>query len=94
MENILSDNTDSVNEQELTRTADRDTKKVFFKRRKGCPLMASGQEVSYKNPELLRRFVSEGGRILPRRITGVCSSYQRKLKSSVKLARILALMPF
>jgi small subunit ribosomal protein S18 len=93
MEELIPDLGPEV-ESELTRTADRDTKKIFFKRRKGCPLRASGQEVSYKNPELLKRFVSEGGRILPRRITGVCSEYQRKLKSSVKVARILALMSF
>jgi len=79
----------------LTRTADRSTRRVFFKRRRGCPL--SGPEaplVDYKNPSLLFKFVSEGGRILPNRITNVCAKKQRQLKGAIKIARMLALLPF
>lgn len=57
-----------------------------------CPL--DGVDVDYKNPELLRRFISKGGRILPRRLTNVCAKNQRKLCDAVKIARILALLPF
>lgn len=57
-----------------------------------CPL--DGVEVDYKNPELLRKFISKGGRILPRRLTGICAKNQRKLSEAVKIARILALLPF
>lgn len=57
-----------------------------------CPL--EGVDVNYKNPELLRRFISKGGRILPRRLTGVHAKNQRKLCKAVKIARILALLPF
>jgi small subunit ribosomal protein S18 len=49
---------------------------------------------SYKNPKMLVRFISERGRILPRRITGVSAKTQRMLKSAIKVARILALLPF
>jgi ribosomal protein S18 len=54
----------------LTRTVDRSDNKVFFKRRESNPLSDSdSNKISYKNPELLKQFTSEGGRILPRRIT-------------------------
>lgn len=79
----------------LKRMADRSTRRVFFKRRKGCPLSTEGApEVDYKNPDLLSKFVSEGGRILPNRITNVCAKKQRQLKSAIKIARMLALLPF
>ena len=75
--------------------ADRNTKKVFFRRRRGCPLSVAGAPaIDYKNPELLGRFISEGGRILPSRITNVCAKKQRELKKAIKFARVLALLPF
>lgn len=81
--------------QPVSRMADRTSKKVFFRRRKGCPLSVDGApEISYKNPDLLVKFVSEGGRILPSRITNVCAKKQRQLKNAIKVARILALLPF
>ncbi|MDX2050721.1 MAG: 30S ribosomal protein S18 [Rickettsiaceae bacterium] len=79
----------------LKRVADRNTKRLFFKRRNGCPL--SGPDapvVDYKNPALLAKFISEGGRILPSRITNVCAKMQRRLKRSIKRARVLGLLPF
>ena len=58
-----------------------------------CPLEPLGvQAVSYKNPNLLRKFVSEKGRILPRRITGVSAKMQRRLKGEIQRARILGLL--
>ncbi len=81
--------------QTVSRVAERTSKKVFFRRRRGCPLSVVGAPViDYKNPDLLVKFVSEGGRILPSRITNVCAKKQRQLKNAIKIARILALMPF
>ena len=57
-----------------------------------CPL--EGADVNYKNLELLKKFISKGGRILPRRLTGVSARNQRKLGNAIKIARILALLPF
>jgi small subunit ribosomal protein S18 len=83
------------NTKSLPRMADRNSKKVFFRRRKGCPLSIPGApDVDYKNPTLLEKFTSEGGRILPSRITNVCAKKQRQLKRAIKRARILALLPF
>ncbi len=78
-----------------SRLSEKNNKKVFFKRRKGCPLSVLGApEVNYKNPDLLLKFVSEGGRILPSRITNICAKKQRAVKREIKRARLLALLPF
>ncbi len=52
------------------------------------------QEVDYKEPQLLRRFISSYGKIAPRRRSGVCAGHQRKLAMAIKKARIMALLPF
>jgi len=57
-----------------------------------CPL--HGADIDYKNPEFLRKFISKGGRMLPTRLTGACAKDQRKLRAAIKIARILALLPF
>ncbi|WP_341763880.1 30S ribosomal protein S18 [Candidatus Tisiphia endosymbiont of Beris chalybata] len=89
---LTNENTDS---KPMSRMADRTNKRVFFRKRQGCPLsVADAPEIDYKNPDLLLKFVSEGGRMLPSRITNVCAKKQRKLKNAIKIARILALMPF
>ena len=71
-------------------------KKVFFRRfAKGCPLTgSSAPEIDYKDVKLMSRFISARGRILPRRITGVCAGKHRKLVQAIKTARVLALLPF
>lgn len=67
----------------------------FLKKRKECILsLPNAPEVTYKNPELLVKFISEGGRKLPRRVTNICSKKQRHLSRQINIARILALLPF
>jgi small subunit ribosomal protein S18 len=61
------------------------------------PIMSRGDapiEFDYKQPEVLTRFVTERGKILPRARTGLDAAHQRQLKIAVKRARMLALMPF
>lgn len=85
----------NASETTMRKTAEKTSKKVFFRRRKGCPLsIPDAPVIDYKNPELLIKFVSEGGRMLPSRITNVCAKKQRKLNNAIKIARILALLPF
>ncbi|MBW4582918.1 MAG: 30S ribosomal protein S18 [Tildeniella nuda ZEHNDER 1965/U140] len=50
--------------------------------------------IDYKDVDLLRKFITERGKILPRRITGLTAKQQRALTQSIKRARILALLPF
>ena len=85
----------SSQRQDGKSTADHAAKRVLFRRKKGCPLSEAGAPVvDYKNIKLLIRFVSERGRILPSRITGVSAKKQRELKRAIKLARNIALLPF
>lgn len=68
---------------------------VFGKRRKACPFTASGMKsVNYKDINTLSQFVTERGKIIPRRITGVSLRYQRLLTKAIKRARYMALLPF
>ncbi|HEY6280311.1 MAG TPA: 30S ribosomal protein S18 [Burkholderiales bacterium] len=67
----------------------------LFRRRKFCRFTAEGiKEVDYKDVELLKDFVNESGKIIPARITGTKSHYQRQLSAAVKRARYLALLPY
>lgn len=70
-------------------------RKVFFRRRKSCPLSGpNAPEVDYKDVKLLGRFISERGKILPSRITAVSAKKQRALSQAIKRARNLALLPY
>ena len=67
----------------------------LFKRRKFCRFTAEKiVEVDYKDLNILKEFVSENGKLIPARITGTKSRYQRQLSAAVKRARFLALMPY
>ena len=68
-----------------------------FKKSKKCPFGAAGmrpKEIDYKDVETLKRFITERGKILPRRITGVSASHQRHLTRAIKRARQMAMLPF
>lgn len=67
--------------------------KPFFKK-KVCRFCTQKLKIDYKDTDVLRRFVTERGKILPRRITGNCAKHQRTVAEAVKRARILALLPF
>lgn len=65
------------------------------RRRKVCYFTANGiTHIDYKDVDLLKRFVSDRGKILPRRVTGTSAKYQRKLTSAIKRARAMALLPY
>lgn len=65
------------------------------RKRKRCPFTAENFEnIDYKDVETLSKFITERGKILPRRITGVSAYYQRRLAKAIKLARHVALLPF
>jgi small subunit ribosomal protein S18 len=67
----------------------------LFKRRKFCRFTAEKiAEVDYKDINILKEFISENGKLIPARITGTKSRYQRQLSVAVKRARFLALLPY
>ena len=69
---------------------------VFRKRmiRRKCKFCVEPVDIDYKDVNLMRSFVSERGKLLAGRITGVCAKHQRRVTQAVKRARILALLPF
>ena len=67
--------------------------KVYFKK-KVCRFCTQNLTADYKNPDFLRRFITDRGKILPRRITGTCAKHQRRLAAEIKKARVLAYLPY
>ena len=68
---------------------------VEIKKKKYCRFKKNGiKYVDYKDPEFLKKFLNEQGKVLPRRITGTSLKYQRKVGKAIKRARQLALLPF
>ena len=68
---------------------------AFYRRKKVCYFTANGIDViDYKDLELLKKFVTETGKIVPSRITGTKAKYQRRLGEAIKLARYLSLIPY
>lgn len=67
----------------------------YFRRRKFCKFTAEGvKEIDYKDLDTLQNYVTETGKIVPSRITGTKTHYQRQLATAVKRARYLALLPY
>ena len=64
------------------------------RRKKVCVFCGKESGISYKDTTKLKRYVSESGKILPRRITGTCAKHQRALTAAIKRARHVALMPY
>ncbi|MCQ2244728.1 MAG: 30S ribosomal protein S18 [Bacteroidaceae bacterium] len=68
---------------------------VDTKKKKYCRFKKSGiKYIDYKDPEFLKKFLNEQGKLLPRRITGTSLKYQRRVAQAVKRARQLALLPY
>ena len=73
----------------------REGGRKFFRRKKVCKFCVEKiASVNYKDVRLLGQFVAESGKIVPRRLTGVCTPHQRRLADAIKQARNIALLPF
>jgi len=67
----------------------------FFRRKKYCRFTAEGiSEIDYKDINMLKNYITETGKIVPSRITGTKSKYQRQLAQAIKRSRFLALLPY
>ena len=70
-------------------------KKQYFRRKKVCRFCVEKiDDINYKEVRMLSAFISERGKITPRRISGVCAPHQRRLSEAIKQARNIALIPF
>jgi small subunit ribosomal protein S18 len=71
------------------------TRKQYFRRKKVCRFCVEKiDDINYKDVRMLSAFISERGKITPRRISGVCAPHQRRLADAIKQARNIALLPF
>ena len=78
------------------REDDRDGRaksKTYF-RKKVCRFCANKAKIDYKDADALRRYMTERGKILPRRINGTCAKHQREVAKAIKRARAISLLPF
>ena len=66
----------------------------FNRRKKKVCMMCTGKTVDYKDPETLKRYTNEKGKIVPRRVTGNFALHQRVIARAIKRARAIALMPY
>jgi len=87
---LLNGQRSTVNSQQST--VNKQQTMTYFRRR--VSPIKPGDPIDYKDVDLLKKYVTERGKILPRRITGLTAKQQRDLTRSIKRARIVALMPF
>ena len=77
------------------RPGGREGGRKYFRRKKVCKFCVEKIDaINYKDVRLLSQFVAERGKIVPRRLTGVCTPHQRRLTAAIKQARNIALLPF
>lgn len=89
----MHDDKDMMNEGSFRDKKMGGAKHTTFKK-KVCKFCSQKVEPDYKNPEQLKRCITERGKILPARITGTCAKHQRALTREIKRARVLAYLPF
>lgn len=66
----------------------------FYKKRKKVCYMCAGKSIDYKDVDILKKYINEKGKILPRRVTGACARHQRHIAGQIKRARSIALIPY
>lgn len=70
-------------------------RKKVYRRKKVCKFCVDqNMAIDYKDPKTLKHFITERGKIIPRRITGTCAKHQRELSAAIKRARHIALLPY
>ncbi len=66
----------------------------FYRKKKKICYMCTGKNINYKDVEILKKYINERGKILPRRVTGACAKHQRFIAEQIKRARAIALLPY
>ena len=89
-------NKNNKNNKRRNNNNDEEFNPKFRKMRKKVCVMCANKDyvLDYKNPEQLKKFINEKGKILPRRMTGACAKHQRHIAQQVKYARFMALIPY
>ena len=89
-------NKNNKNNKRWNNNNDEEFNPKFRKMRKKVCVMCANKDyvLDYKNPEQLKKFINEKGKILPRRATGACAKHQRDITQAVKRARHIAILPY
>ncbi len=66
----------------------------FYRKKKKVCYMCTGKTIDYKDTEILKKYINDKGKILPRRVTGACAKHQRHIAEQIKKARAIALLPY
>ena len=66
----------------------------FYRKKKKVCYLCTGKTFDYKDVDILKKYINDKGKILPRRVTGACAKHQRELTVAIKRARNLALLPY
>ncbi len=66
----------------------------FYRKKKKVCYMCTGKTINYKDVEILKKYINEKGKILPRRVTGACAKHQRFIAEQIKKARAIGLLPY
>lgn len=66
----------------------------FYRKKKKICQMCAGKPVNYKDVNIISKYITEKGKIIPRRMTGACAKHQRYIAKQVKYARFMALIPY
>ncbi len=66
----------------------------FYKKKKKICYMCSGKTITYKDVDILKKYINDKGKILPRHVTGACAKHQRYISEQIKMARAIALLPY
>lgn len=66
----------------------------FYRKRKKICQMCAGKDVNYKDVDIIKKYINESGKMLPRRVTGACARHQRFISTQVKRARFIGLIPY
>ena len=92
---LTMDNNNTVKVENTEAVAPRAPRPVVRRRKKVCIFCADKVDfIDYKDTAKLRKFISERGKIMPRRISGTCAKHQRELNTAIKRARQVALLPY
>ena len=66
----------------------------FYRKKKKVCYLCTGKTFDYKDVDILKKYINDKGKILPRRVTGACAKHQRYIAGEIKKARVIGLLPF
>ncbi|CDA23537.1 MAG TPA: 30S ribosomal protein S18 [Bacilli bacterium] len=66
----------------------------FYRKKKKVCYLCTGKTFDYKDVDILKKYINDKGKILPRRVTGACAKHQRYIAAQIKRARAIALLPY